>query len=104
MDQTDTILLAIPDTARRAACFTELAAQANRIVRGFADPRELCETMVGIDSACVIIDRPALSDQSFEALVETLGAHSAMAGLVLAPSLSTADALALLQCQPCDVL
>jgi two-component system, LuxR family, response regulator FixJ len=104
MEQTDTILLAIPETARRTACFTALATRPNRIIRGFADPADVCETLASLDSGCVVIDRPALGDESFAALVETLGAHAAVAGLILAPTLATADALALLQCQPCDVM
>lgn len=104
MDQTDTILLAIPDTARRAACFTALAISGNRIVRGFANPAEVVEALVTIPSACVVIDRPGFSDHDFAVMIEALGSHPAASGLIVAPALTTADALALLDCQPCDVL
>jgi two-component system, LuxR family, response regulator FixJ len=104
MDQTDTILLVIPDTAQRSACFKALATSGNRIVRGFADAADALEALGGVASACVVIDRAGLGDADFAALTAGLGTHDGVAGLVLAKTLATPDALRLLQCQPCEVL
>lgn len=104
MDTSDTILLVIADTARRAACFKAIAAPGNRIVRGFSDVADAIDVLRGVTGACVVIDRSGMSDVAFATCIEALAAHEAAAGLILAPTLETADALALLRCQPCDVL
>jgi two-component system, LuxR family, response regulator FixJ len=104
MDTSDTILLVIADTVRRSACFKTIAAPGNRIVRGFSSVDDAVDVIGGVTSACVVIDRSGMSGAEFATCIEALAAHEAAVGLILAPTLDTADALALLRCQPCDVL
>lgn len=104
MNISETILLLMPETARRAACFTALSVAPQRIIRGYGCADDLCEALAGIDQACLIIDQPAIRQHGFAKLTAMLEDHPAIFPLILAGELDTNDAMTLLSCPRCEIL
>jgi FixJ family two-component response regulator len=104
MNASETILLLMPDAARRAACFTALSAMPQRIIRGYGYADDVCEAMAGIEQACLVIDQPAIRQPGFAALTGLLEDHPAIFSLVLAPALDADDAMTLLSCPRCNIV
>jgi FixJ family two-component response regulator len=104
MNTSETILLLMPDSARRAACFTALSAAPQRIIRGFGDVADVCEAISGLDAACLVIDLPAIRQPGFAALTGLLEHCPAILSLVLAPQLNADDAMTLLSCPRANVV
>ena len=104
MNPCETILLLMPDTARRMACFTALAVKPQRIVRGFANPTDLCEALAGVDQGCLLFDQAALRLPGFDAMLRQLAARPAIFALAFVTALDADDAMTLLRCPRCDIL
>ena len=104
MAHQETLLLAIPDTAQRAACFSALAHDPRRIVRGFGNIDDVIEALDSSDGACLIVDQRGFTSVDFQRLLRAVGAHGAIVTLVLADVLPIGDALALIHANLCDIL
>ena len=104
MNPCETILLLMPDTARRMACFAALAVKPQRIVRGFANPRDLCEALASVDQGCLLFDQPAMRLPGFDDMLRPLAARPAMFALATVAELGADDAMTLLRCPRCDIL
>lgn len=104
MNQTETILLLMPDTARRMACFSALAINPQRIIRGFGDPRDLCEALSNVDQACLVFDQAAIGLPGFDELLNLLAVCPAIFTLAMATALDADDAMMLLRCPRCDIV
>ena len=104
MYPSETILLLMPDAARRAACFNALSVAPQRIIRGFGSADDLCEALAGIEQACLVVDQPAIRQRSFRTLATLLEDYPAILPLVVAPALDADDAMTLLGCPRCDIM
>lgn len=104
MHSSETILLLMPETARRAVCFTALSTNPQRIIRGYGSADDVCEALAGIEQACLVIDQPAIRQPGFAALTGLLETQPAIFSLVLAPALDADDAMTLLSCPRCDIM
>ena len=104
MHPSETILLLMPDIARRAACFTALSVDPQRIIRGYGSADDVCEALAGVEQACLIIDKPAIRQRGFGTLTGLLEDHPAIFPLVLAAQLDADDAMTLLSCPRCEIL
>lgn len=104
MNRSETILLLMPDTARRMACFAALAVKPQRIVRGFANARDLGEALLGVDQGCLLFDQAAMHLPGFAAMLRQFAARPAMFALASVAKLDADDAMTLLRCPRCDIL
>lgn len=104
MSQSETVLMLIPDAARRMACFAALAVQPQRIIRGFATAPDLSEALDNIDQACLLFDQAAIRLPGFDELLDQLADCPAIFALVMASALGADDAMALLRCPRCDLV
>jgi two-component system response regulator FixJ len=104
MKTSETILLLMPDSARRAACFTALSEAPQRIIRGYGSADDVGEAIASVDAACLVIDLPAIHQPGFRPLTAMLEQLPAILTLVLAPTLEADDAMALLACPRCEIL
>jgi two-component system, LuxR family, response regulator FixJ len=104
MHITETILLLMPDTARRVACFTALSVAPQRIIRGYGCADDLSEALPGVEQACLIIDQAAIRQTGFARMAAGLQERPAIFSLVLAPTLDADDAMTLLSCPRCEIV
>lgn len=104
MNAGETVLLLMPDTAQRMACFAALAVRPQRIVRGFANPHDLGEALTSVDQGCLLFDQAAMRLPGFDAMLRQLAARPAMFTLALITALDADDAMTLLRCPRCDIL
>lgn len=104
MSHSETVLMLIPDAARRMACFAALAVQPQRIIRGFANAYDLCAALDNVDQACLVLDHAAIRLPGFDSLLRQLTDFPAIFTLVMASALDADDAMTLLRCPRCDIL
>ena len=104
MQASETILLLMPDAARRADCFAVLANRPQRIVRGFGDSADVREAIDTVDQACLMIDQAAIRQPGFRALTAWLEERPAIVALAIAPALNADDAMTLLACPRCEIV
>jgi two-component system response regulator FixJ len=104
MTSSDTIILVMADRTRRAACFNTLVGPPQRIVRGFSDADEAIAALECCDSGCVLIDSEGLPSGALSKLLHAVGQFPSLITLLLAETLDSHDALAMIRAAPCDLL
>jgi DNA-binding NarL/FixJ family response regulator len=104
MAGTETIILMIADAPRRASCFAALADRPQRIVRGFSDAGDAAAALDSCDAGCLVIDPAGLARAALDNLLRAAAAHPALVTVLLADRLDGAEALALVQAHPADIL
>lgn len=104
MTGTETIILVMPDAARRSACFAALTGPPHRIVRGFGSADDAIAALDSCDNACVLIDNAGLGPGVLPRLLTAVSQYPALVTLLLAETLEATEAVALIRAAPCDLL
>jgi two-component system, LuxR family, response regulator FixJ len=104
MTNTETIILAMSDPARRIQCFQLLDGGTQRIVRGFSCAADAREALGDTRAGCLIVDASGLASDAVIALLRTAGSHPALWVIMLADRLDHDMMQALAYAGPCTIL